>query len=145
MSIQNFPDNVLYEMDNLAVLRSMNSKTIDLIATDPPFNTKRNRASSAGKYVDKWRYGDPTKELPDQWKWNEIHPKWLEEIEDNHKALHSAIKTAEVCQDKNTAAFLCFMGVRLIEMHRILKLTGAIFLHCDHTANCTAIGNLGHP
>ena len=36
MSVQNFPDNVLYEMDNLLVLRGINSKTIDLIATDPP-------------------------------------------------------------------------------------------------------------
>lgn len=135
MSIQNFPNNTLYEMDNLLVLRGMNSETVDLIATDPPFNTKRNRASSAGFYVNKWRYGDPSKELPDQWKWNEIHPKWLEEIQDNHKALHSAIKTAEVCQDKDTAAFLCFLSVRLLEMHRILKPTGSIYLHCDRTVS----------
>ena len=53
----------------------------------------------------------------------------------NHKALHSAIKTAEVCQDKNTAAFLCFLSVRLLEMHRILKPTGSIYLHCDPTAS----------
>ena len=71
---QNFPDNALYEMDNLLVLRGMNSETVDLIATDPPFNTKRNRSGSAGFYVDKWKYGDPSKELPDQWKWNEVHP-----------------------------------------------------------------------
>ena len=63
---QNFPDNVLYEMDNLDVLRGMNSETVDLIATDPPFNTERNRAGSAGFYVDKWKWGD-TGILPDQW------------------------------------------------------------------------------
>ena len=39
--IQNFKDNTLYEMDNLLVLRGMNSETVDLIANDPPFNTKR--------------------------------------------------------------------------------------------------------
>ena len=132
---QNFPDNALYEMDNLLVLRGMNSETVDLIATDPPFNTKRNRSGSAGFYVDRWKYGDPSKELPDQWKWNEVHPKWVEEIKDNHQALHSAIKTAEVCQDKNTAAFLCFLSVRLLEMHRILKPTGSIYLHCDTTVS----------
>ena len=76
---QNFPDNVLYELDNLDVLRGMNSETIDLIATDPPFNTKRNRSGSAGYYVDNWKWGD-TGILPDQWKWNEVHPIWLDEI-----------------------------------------------------------------
>ena len=49
---QNFPDNALYEMDNLEVLRGMNGETIDLIATDPPFNIKRNRSGTAGHYVD---------------------------------------------------------------------------------------------
>ena len=105
---QNFLDNTLYEMDNLIVLRGMNSETVDLIATDPPFNTKRNRSGSAGEYEDKWVWLEDLKKRPDQWKWNEIHPKWLEEIKDNHESLHSAIKTAEVCQDKDTAAFLCF-------------------------------------
>ena len=133
---QNFLDNTLYEMDNLIVLRGMNDETVDLIATDPPFNTKRNRSGTAGQYEDKWTWlTKETKKRPDQWKWNEIHPKWLEEIEDNHKQLHSAIKTAEVCQDKDTAAFLCFLSVRLLEMHRILKSTGSIYLHCDSTVS----------
>ncbi len=131
---QNFPDNTLYEMDNLDVLRGMNSHTIDLIATDPPFNTKRNRSGSAGQYVDNWKWGD-TGTLPDQWKWNEVHPKWLEEIKDNHTALYHAIDAAKHCQGQDTAAFLCFLSVRLIEMHRILKPTGSLYLHCDHTAN----------
>ena len=61
---QNFPDNALYEMDNLEVLRGMNSETIDLIATDPPFNIKRNRSGTAGHYVDNWKWGD-TGILPD--------------------------------------------------------------------------------
>ena len=113
----------------------MNSETVDLIATDPPFNTKRNRASSAGFYVDKWRYGNPSKELPDQWKWNEIHPKWRDSIQDGYPELYQVIEATRVVQGEDTAAFLCFMSVRLLEMHRILKPTGAIFLHCDHTAN----------
>ena len=55
----------LSEMDNLEVLRGINSNSIDLIATDPPFNTKRNWSGSAGNYVDKWKYGD-IGILPDQ-------------------------------------------------------------------------------
>ena len=131
---QNFLDNTLYEMDNLDVLRGMNSETIDLIATDPPFNTKRNRSATAGHYVDNWKWGD-TGILPDQWKWNEVHPKWLEEIKDNHNSLYHAIDATKHCQGDDTAAFLCFLSVRLLEMHRVLKDTGSIYLHCDHTAN----------
>ncbi len=131
---QNFPNNSLYEMDNLKVLRGMNSETVDLIATDPPFNIKRNRESTAGFYVDNWKWGD-TGIQPDQWKWNEVHPKWLEEIKDNHTALYEAINAAKHCQNEDTAAFLCFLSVRLLEMRRVLKDTGSIYLHCDHTAN----------
>ena len=134
MSIQNFPDNVLYEMDNLLVLRGINSETIDLIATDPPFNTKRSRGSTAGFYVDNWKYGDESI-LPDQWKWNEVHPKWRDSIQDGYPELYQVVETTRVVQGEDTAAFLCFMSVRLLEMHRILKPTGSIYLHCDQTAS----------
>ncbi len=131
---QNFPDNILYEMDNLDVLRGMNSETVDLIATDPPFNTKRNRSGTAGFYVDNWRWGD-TGILPDQWKWNEVHPVWLEEIKDENQVLFEVIEAAGACHGQDIAAFLCFLSVRLLEMRRVLKPTGSIYLHCDHTAN----------
>ena len=93
MAGQNFPDNILYEMDNLEVLRGMNSATVDLIATDPPFNTRRNRAGTAGFYVDNWKWGD-TGRLPDQWKWNEVHPLWLDQIKDDNRALFEVIEAA---------------------------------------------------
>ena len=131
---QNFKDNTLYEMDNLVVLRGMNSETVDLIATDPPFNTKRNRRDTAGFYVDNWRWGD-TGILPDQWRWNEVHPRWLEEIKDEHNALYHVIESTKLVQGEDTAAFLCFISVRLLEMYRVLKPTGSIYLHCDPTAS----------
>ena len=134
MADQNFPNNILYEMDNLAVLHGMNSETVDLIATDPPFNTKRNRAGTAGFYVDNWRWGD-TGILPDQWKWNEVHPAWLEQIKDDNQALFEVIEATGHSHSDDIAAFLCFLSVRLLEMRRVLKPTGSIYLHCDHTAN----------
>ena len=134
MAEQNFPDNTIYERDNLDVLRGMNSETIDLIATDPPFNTRQNRSGAAGHYVDNWKWGD-TGKLPDQWAWNEVHPVWLDEIKDENRALYEVIEATEHCHGQDIAAFLCFLSVRLLEMHRILKPTGSLYLHCDHTAN----------
>ena len=135
MAEQNFPDNATIELDNPDVLRGMNSETVDLIATDPPFNTKRNRAGTAGLYVDNWKWGD-TGKLPDQWAWNEVHPIWLEEIRDDNRALHEVIEAAGHCHGQGIAAFLCFLSVRLIEMHRVLKPTGSLYLHCDDTDSC---------
>ena len=112
----------------------MNSETVNLIATDPPFNTRRNRSGTAGFYVDNWKWGD-TGKLPDQWAWNEVHPAWLEEIRDENRALYEVIEATEHCHGKDIAAFLCFLSVRLLEMHRVLKPNGSIYLHCDHTAN----------
>ena len=53
MAERNFPDNAIHELDNLDVLRGMNSETVDLIATDPPFNARRNRA---GKRTGRWKW-----------------------------------------------------------------------------------------
>ena len=137
MAAQNFPDNVLYNMDNLDVLRGMNSETVDLIATDPPFNKKRNRAASAGMYEDAWRWEDDPSmvDRPDQWLWQPVHRIWLDQIKDENPALFSVIEATRLTQDDDTAAFLCFLGVRLLAMHRVLKPTGSIYLHCDHSAN----------
>ena len=84
MAEQNFQNDTIYELDNLDVLQGMNSETVDLIATDPPFNTRQNRSGAAGHYVDNWKWGN-TGKLPDQWAWNEVHPIWLEEIRDDNR------------------------------------------------------------
>ena len=107
---------------------------MDLIATDPPFNTRRNRSGATGFYVDNWKWGD-TGKRPDQWAWNEVHPAWLDEIKDENRALYEIIEATGHCHGQDIAAFLCFLSVRLLEMHRILKSTGSIYLHCDHRAN----------
>ena len=55
MPTSNFANHTLYHGDNLEFLHGMNSETIDLIATDPPFNTPRNRSGSAGSDEDNWK------------------------------------------------------------------------------------------
>ena len=73
--------------------------------------------------MDNWKWGD-TGILPDQWAWNEVHPRWLDEIKDSNPALAEVIEATRVCHDEGTAAFPCFLSVRLLEMHRILKTYG---------------------
>ena len=123
MSELNFVPGTIFHMDNLDALRGMNSNTIDLIATDPPYNTGRNREGKGGKY-------------PDQWLWDDaVHPEWMAQIRDDNRALVEVIEAAMHAQDKDFGAFLCFMGQRLIEMRRVLKPTGSIYLQCDTTAS----------
>ena len=126
---QNFPDNVLYQADNLDILRGMNSETVDLIATDPPFNTRQVRSGAAGAYPDKWKWGSPDRSP------NEVDPKWLEQIKETNPPLAQVIQTAGSCHSQDMAAFICFLGIRLIEMHRVLKPTGSLYIHCDQNAN----------
>ena len=72
---------------------------------------------------------------PDQWHWQAVHRTWLDEIRDDNEALSQVIEATRLTQDDDTAAFLCFLGVRLLEMHRMLKPTGSVYLHCDHSTN----------
>ena len=131
---QNFPDNVLYQADNLDILRGINSETVDLIATDPPFNTRQLRSGAAGFYADNWKWGD-TGKSPEQLAWNKVDPAWMAQIQETNPPLAQVIQAAGICHSQNMAAFLCLLGIRLMEIHRVLKSTGSLYLHCDHTAN----------
>ena len=124
----NFQNRSLYQMDNLAVLRGINSGTIDLIATDPPFNKGRDFHATPASLA-------AGASFQDRWSWkDDVQPVWVEQIEDGWPETHALIEAARLT-DEPMAAYLCFMGVRLMEMRRVLKETGSIYLHCDPTAN----------
>ena len=134
MAEQNFPSDTIYQLDDLPVLRGMNSETVDQIATDPPFNTGQIRTGIEGRYSDRWKWGNQGIP-PDQLGWNEVHPEFLEQIQDDSPKLAQVIAAAKACHGPEMAAYLTFLGIRLLEMHRVLKPTGSLYLHCDHTAN----------
>ena len=73
--------------------------------------------------------------MPDQWAWNEIHPVWPDEIKDENHALSLVIEAAGHCHGQDITAFLCFLPLRLLEMHRVLKSTGSMYLRCGDAAN----------
>ena len=106
----------------------MNSETVDLIATDPPFNKGRDFHATP----DSLAAGASFK---DRWTWeNDVQQEWIEKIADDWPAIKELAESAEACYGEDMAAFLVWMGIRLLEMRRVLKPTGCITLHCDHSA-----------
>ncbi len=129
MTEQNFKNRTLYHKDNLDVMRGMNSETIDLIATDPPFNKNRDFHATPDSLASGAKFQD-------RWSWErDIHQGWIDQITDDFPQLMEAIESARFAHSDGMGAFMCFMAVRLLEMQRLLKATGSIYLHCDPTAS----------
>jgi DNA modification methylase len=132
--------NVLYYGDNLEILRKyIPDSSVDLIYLDPPFNSK-----ATYNVLFKEPTGEPSQAqisaFEDTWHWGLESERALQEI------AASPIASAEVKEfmsvlpklvGKRTdmAAYLTMMCVRLIELRRVLKDTGSIYLHCDPTAS----------
>ena len=129
MAERNFRNRTLYKADNLDVLRGMNSETVDLIATDPPFKKGRDFHATPGSLADGAKFQD-------RWSWErDVHEDWVERITENWPRTMNVIQGSRSSYGDDMGAFLCFMAVRLIEMRRVLKATGSIYVHCDHTAS----------
>lgn len=104
-------------------MRGMNSNCIDLIYLDPPFNSKANYAAPIGSMA-------AGAEFKDTWTLSDVDIAWLDLLEAKHSGLNRVIHAAMTNSDKS---YLVYMAVRLLEMKRILKPTGSIYLHCDPT------------
>ena len=136
MGTPNFENRTLYYGDNLPALRRMNSETVHLIATDPPFKKQRGFFSDAGGYDDRWTWQKDILGLDR--KGNAVaenHDDWVDQIQDDWPKAWSVIDAARTVYGDDMGAFLCWLGVRLMEMHRILRDDGSIYLHIDHTAH----------
>ena len=152
----------MYIADNLDLLRSLNDECIDLVCIDPPF-AKNETFHTNNKYpltpderesetrllrnwgvrnrMDADRAGiewntEGTGRYSDIWFWEDnIREEWVKTIEKDHAGIHSLISTTRLIHGDHIAAYLCYMAIRLIEVHRVLKPTGSLFPHCDTTAN----------
>ena len=125
----NVENRTLFEHDNLPVMRGINSETIDLIATDPPFNKGKDFHATPDSLAAGASFSD-------RWRWDkDVHEDWVEAIKDEWPGAWAVIDWTRMTYGDDMGAFLCFMGVRLLEMHRVLKPTGSIYLHCDDTAS----------
>ena len=125
----NWKNRTLFHGDNLKFLRAMNSESVDLIATDPPFNKGRDFHATPDSLASGASFQD-------RWSWErDVHQEWVDQLTDDHPALMEAIESAIHAHSEGMGAYMCFMAVRLLEMKRILKPTGSIYLHCDPTAS----------
>lgn len=72
----------------------------------------------------------------DRWRWDEdVHDDWVNTIKTDWPGVHAIIEAAKIAYGMDMAAFLCWLGVRIMECHRVLRDDGSMFLHIDHTAH----------
>lgn len=107
----------------------MNTESVDLIATDPPFkkghdfHASPDSLSKGASFQDRWTWAD------------DVHESWVDKITDDFPKVMNVINGSRNSYGDDMGAFLCFMGVRILEMRRVLKDTGSLYLHCDPTAS----------
>jgi len=128
--------NTLYYGDNLDILRRyIKDETIDLIYLDPPFNSNQSyNVLFADKSGNKSHA--QIKAFEDTWRWS------LEAEEEYLNAVETGGRVSQVMQafrlfigENDMLAYLTMMASRLVELRRVLKPTGSIYLHCDPTAS----------
>jgi site-specific DNA-methyltransferase (adenine-specific) len=129
--------NSLYYGDNLTVLRNdIERESVDLVYLDPPFNSRQDynvlfRSTSGERsqaqieaFDDTWHWGDEAERAFD-----EVIRGWNADTSELLRSLRAFLK------ENDLMAYLCMMAVRVLELHRVLKPTGSLYLHCDPTAS----------
>lgn len=135
--MQNAPGNHLHYGDNLAVLRAhVADASVDLVYLDPPFNSNATYnilfRSPAGAGPDA-----QIEAFEDSWRWNDTAEDAFDQV-----ARSGATKAFDLLNamrgflgENDMMAYLAMMAVRLLELHRVLRPTGSLYLHCDPTAS----------
>ena len=129
--------NHLFYGDNLQVLRdSIKDASVDLIYLDPPFNSNASynilfKGPAGGNSAAQIEAFDDT------WHWNDSAESAYADVMRCGNAAASTMLRAmrSFLGDNDMMAYLAMMAVRLIELHRVLKPTGSLYLHCDPTAS----------
>ena len=129
MSEVNWENRTLFQGDNLDIMRGMNSNSVHLIATDPPFqkgmvfDAKEGSAASGESFDDRWSWGEMGCD------------ELMDEMGKAHHEVCCVVDLAQAAHSRPMSAFICWLGVRMIEMHRVLRNDGSIYVHIDHTSH----------
>lgn len=132
-----FRPNTLYYGDNLTILRDFPAECVDLIYLDPPFNS--NRSYNVLFKEDTGREAEAqVQAFEDTWHWgqansatHETYNQFVARGTDDARLLEALVKSLG---RNDVTAYLTMMAPRLVELRRVLKPTGSIYLHCDPTA-----------
>ncbi len=128
--------NRLYYGDNLQVLREyIADRSVDLIYLDPPFNSRQDyNVLFAEK--DGSRSASQITAFKDTWEWNEEAARAYEEVvEQGGRVAETMRAFRTLLGGSDMLAYLSMMAPRLVELRRVLKQAGSIYLHCDPTAS----------
>lgn len=112
--------------DNLFVLQGINDECIDLVYLDPPFNKNRKFTAPIGSHAEGAEFDDIFSE-------KDVRDWWIYEIKSENEKLYTYLSGVKQFSHSDNYCYLVYMAIRLIEIRRILKETGSIYLHCDHT------------
>ena len=132
-------NNRLYYGDNLEILRNREyfpDECADLIYLDPPFNSNRNY-----NVLFKSESGADSEAqitaFEDTWHWGETAEATYDDIivDAPHKVATAIEALMNLIERNQMMAYLVMMTARLVELHRVLKPTGSLYLHCDPTAS----------
>ncbi len=129
-------ENVLYYGDNLDILRRyIKDETVDLIYLDPPFKSNQDY-NVLFMEQNGSRSKAQIRAFKDTWRWDKSSAEAYEEIvEGGGKIAEAMLAFRTYLGENDMMAYLAMMAPRLVELRRVLKNTGSIYLHCDPTAS----------
>jgi len=129
-------DNCLYYGDNLDILRRyVKDETVDLVYLDPPFNSNVTYNVLFGEQNGS-QAASQIKAFEDTWRWDQAAAQAYQEVVEAGGAVSQAMQAFRtLLGHSNMLAYLAMMAPRLVELRRVLKHTGSLYLHCDPTAS----------
>ncbi len=135
-SLDEVPKNQLFYGDNLQVLREhVRSESVDLVYLDPPFNSRQDYNVLFSE-KDGRRSSSQFHAFEDTWEWNIDAESSFRQIVERGGRLADAMRAFRTfLGGSDMMAYLAMMTPRLVELRRVLKETGSIYLHCDPTAS----------
>lgn len=126
----NIKNRTIFCRDNIDILQGINSNSIDLIYLDPPFNKNKIFTAPIGSSAEGASFRDYFRE-------EDLKNDWVQTIKEDNIELYNFLSGVKTISSNKyylyNYCYLSYMAIRLIEMQRILKDTGSIYLHCDPT------------